>query len=158
MESWFFGIKFLKKISSTSKMSFDICTYSGTPLARPHSLDGTQLVVSAALEWSRHTCILKGFMYHCYSLSLRFYNSLLEWKLFSFARAYRYCSLYYKIAQRTISMSAVQIPQELTISVCYVTLAATALALTPTSLYPPCFRTTWCNWASCCWQVTSFPA
>ena len=32
-----------------------------------------------------------------------------------------------------------------------------ALALT-TSLHPPCFRTTWCNWANCCWQIISFPA
>jgi len=25
-------------------------------------------------------------------------------------------------------------------------------------LYPRCFRTTWCSWANCCWQVISFPA
>jgi len=23
--------------------------------------------------------------------------------------------------------------------------------------YPRCFRTTWCSWANCWWQVTSFP-
>jgi len=97
-------------------------------------------------------------MYYCYSLSLHFYNSLLDWKFVSFATAYRYCSLCYKIAQRKKSMSAVQLPQEFTISVCYVTLAPTALALTPTSLYPRCFSATWCSWASCCWQLTSFPA
>jgi len=25
-------------------------------------------------------------------------------------------------------------------------------------LYPRRFRTTWCSWANCCWQVTSFSA
>jgi len=55
-------------------------------------------------------------------------------------------------------MSAVEIPETFTVWVCYVTLALTAFALTPTSLYPRCFRTTWCSWANCCWQVTSFSA
>jgi len=39
------------------------------------------------------------------------------------------------MTQRKKSISAVQIPDGFTVRVCYVTLALTALALTPTSLY-----------------------
>jgi len=50
-------------------------------------------------------------------------------------------------------MSAVQIPEEFAVWVCYVTLALPALALTPTAfLHLWCVRTTWCNWANYCWK------
>jgi len=54
-------------------------------------------------------------------------------------------------------MSAVQIPEELQYEFVTPLWHLTAFALALTSLYPRCFRTTWCSWANSCWQITSFP-
>jgi len=56
-------------------------------------------------------------------------------------------------------MSAIKIPEEFSVWVCYVTFA-TYCDFTHACIhvsYPRCFQT-WCSWANCCWQVTSFPA
>jgi len=50
--------------------------------------------------------------------------------------------LYYTITTTEKSITAVQIPDEFTVRVCYVTLALTALAHTHKSFYPRCFKMT----------------
>jgi len=55
-------------------------------------------------------------------------------------------------------MSAVQIPQEFTPYSMFVSSYWHQLRL-HSRLHPydnpRCFRTTWCSWANCCWQITS---
>ena len=85
-------------------------------------------------------------------------SCFLDWKLFSFvlraAVAYRYCTM--KSHNGKVDGGSTKSRRVYIMSL----LRDVGTCCACTHAYIPvsrCFRTTWCSWANCCWQVTSFP-
>jgi len=127
-------------------MPFGYIQWNFASTTSDHPLDDTQLVVLAGLGWSCHTFIF--LKVRVLSLSLHFYNSFLDWTLFNFvllaAVDYRCCIIKSRNGKSRCRDNK------------YI---GTYCACTHVySLYPRWFRSTWCSWGNCCWQVTTFPA
>jgi len=146
---WFAKLIFLKIIFKENFINLRIViwiyiyTYSGTPPARPPTgrhligrVRGTGVVASHLHSSRFHVCYYRDHW------SLHFCKSFLDWKLFAFvlrgAWTYRYCTI--KPHNRKSRYRQYKFQKSLQYKFVHVTLAFTALALTPASLYPRCFR------------------
>ena len=116
---WYGKLIFLKIIFKENfiylKSVIWIQAYAVELRQHDHPLDGTQLVVSAELGWSRHTCIPKGFMYYGAHFISTIPSLIESYLTLSYVPPQPIVTVLYKITQRRKSMSAVKIPAEFTI-------------------------------------------